>query len=117
VTADDLAPLLEFWQRQLRIQDWDVRLSVVRYHQIPGTLGQCKARVGSRQAIVSICDPDDIHPDASGADRDPEVTLVHELLHVAFPADMEDGTASTTQEQAIDATARALVLLRRGTPR
>lgn len=113
----DLVNLLAFWQRQLRIQDWDVRLSVVRYHEIEGNIGLCKAKASSRQAIIQLCDPQDLHHDASDSDRDLEVTLVHELLHVAFPSDLEDGRTSEAQEQAIDSTARALVLLRRGTPR
>lgn len=118
LTPDALSFAVEWWQRQLRLQDWDIRASVVRYYLDPdGALGRTKVHASTREAIVTLTDPADHHPDSSDVDRDLEVTLVHELLHVAFPHDSPDGSCSQDMERAIDSTARALVNLRRGAPR
>ena len=107
--------LTDYWQRQLRLQDWDVTVRVVRWHEVDGSpLGLCRVRWSTRDAEILLLDPQDYGPDRSGSDRDQELTLVHELLHIAFPGDRSDGSCSTTMEQAVEATARALVALNRG---
>ncbi len=113
MTADfDPTERTEHWQRQLRLQDWDVRTSVVRYHDMGVALGRCRSKVHGRDAIIEITCRADLHSDASEEDRDLEVTLVHELLHLKFPPVSRH--QSEALEQAIEATARALVRLDRG---
>lgn len=114
----DLAELREnmaYWQRVLRIQDWDVELQLQRHHEIgEGLLGQCIRNDSSRTAKVLLLDPRDLAPAGLPSGRDLEVTLVHELLHVVFHCASSETENRVAFEQAIDSTARALVRLDRG---
>jgi len=109
-----MTPLLLYWQRQLRLEDWDVHVDVVPAYQLGGDLGRCEVQHNTRRARIRIADPATIEGDPNPSVGDMEATLVHELLHVAFPGDLSDGSTSTAGEQATEATAQALVRLNRG---
>lgn len=104
------AGLLEYWQRQLRLQDWDVVADVVPARALGGAAGQTTTTPWRRYAAVQIADPATLDPDAGPGFRDLEATLVHELLHVAL-AGVGD---HAPLEPAIEALSRALVALNRG---
>jgi hypothetical protein len=99
--------LIAYWQRQLRLQGWDIEVTEVPAYLID-KLGQCMTVENTRRARIQIA----VDEDGKPCD-DAEMTLVHELLHVSFPG-VDDGRSSTRQEQAIEATAQALVRLNRG---
>ena len=110
----DHSGLLEYWQRQLRLQDWDIDVEIVRPLAIEGKAGDTRTTREVRQAWIRISDPSLSEQDFPEHFLDIEVTLVHELLHVAFAANIE---THDEVEPAIDATARALVALNRGEKR
>jgi hypothetical protein len=108
-----LSDLLAYWQRQLRIQDWDITLDVVPARVISAAAGCSTNCPGRRNAHIRLADPATLDPDAGSDYTDQEVTLVHELLHVALAAIPDHGPI----EPAIDSLARALVHLNRGNRR
>jgi|APSaa5957512622_1039677.scaffolds.fasta_scaffold13869_3 hypothetical protein len=106
---------LRYWQERLRVQDWDVTLRVLRYHEMgEGLLGQCFRNDASRTAEIRLLALEDVSGSVTPPGRDLEVTLVHELLHVLFHGASDETENRIAFEQAIDATARALVELDRG---
>lgn len=113
----DLDSLAVFWQRQLRLQDWTVSLLWTTYLDLDQCYGLSRVNRPVRHAFIRIARPETCPEDDRPKDHlDPEATLVHELLHLAFPPD-SGNECSVALEQAIDATARALVNLHRGVRR
>ena len=109
--------LVAYWQRQLRIEDWDIQVDTVPAHIIDGKAGQCSTWAALGRARIRLADPATLTPETCPIYNDLESTLVHELLHVAIPADQEDGRASEGQERAIEGIAQCLVRLNRGEKR
>lgn len=122
LTLEALRDRCEYWQRILRLQDWDVDLEIVRQRVVGrDTMGDCTRATLKRVARIRILDPRDI----DGQDmmtpaeaHDWELTLVHELLHLelhdAFPKGWPDGGAEElAMERAIDALSKGLVRLER----
>jgi hypothetical protein len=107
MTTDELKQLCAYWQKVLRLRDWDIDARIERIFDMPEKeiRGHVSYTIALKEAIIQILDPNDYFKD----DYSPEQSLVHELLHVAFA---EAGDA-TTVEQAVDATAKALVNLNR----
>lgn len=117
VTIEELQDRCAYWQKVLRLQDWDIKLSVVRQWEIPDSWGTCDPHLSKKIATIKILDKlDDGEPGCSEA-YDAEKTLVHELLHVHFEpfATKEDeGTpVEVAQHQVIHALSSALVALDR----
>jgi len=117
LTEDELRMKCYEWQAILRLQDWDVIISIDRARDmIPDVLGQCEWTLPTKQARIRILDPVDHPPDLKWP-QDMEQTLVHELLHLHFAPFNKfeaDSLEYVTMEQAIDLIAGALVRLKRG---
>jgi hypothetical protein len=117
LTQEQLEERLAFWQKVLRLQDWRVRVRLVRQRDLrdPGNQGESEWVLENRAAVIRVLEPFD-YPSDSVWPQDMERTLVHELLHLHFaPFDAEPDTAeSIAQEQAIDCIATGLVALHRG---
>jgi hypothetical protein len=116
-SEDQLQQDLDYWQKVLRLQDWDVEVNVVRARDM--TLENSAAAVTwvlpKRMASVTIMDPIDYPPGLMG-EQDQEVSLVHELLHLHYAPFDETEKGSLPEvmlEQSIEAISRALVLLKR----
>jgi hypothetical protein len=107
-----LTELCTIWQKRLRLQDWNVKVSTCRERDmcIEGTQGSCNYSHQLKAALIQILDPSDYPPESITA-QDIEVTLVHELLHLHFAAlePERDSPQHVALEQAIDLTAYALV--------
>jgi hypothetical protein len=106
-----------YWQRQLRLSDWKVKITIVRRHVLPaGRVADCTYHLASKSADIRILDQVDHHPNADFDDRDHEVCLVHELLHLhVAPFEPKPETLKAKMsEVAIESTAQALVLINRG---
>lgn len=113
---NDLVALVTYWQRQLRLQDWDLTVEVVAPHLVPG--GGCGASrwsPGLRHARILLADPEQLEGDLVEHCRDIEVTLVHEMVHVAMAG--VEVERHSDMEAGIDSVARALVQLNRGVRR
>lgn len=114
-TQPELVSLLVYWRKVLRLQDWDVRIKLVRDRDmvVANRQGECDISLRNKEALIRLLDPID-YPDGDWA-QDHEQTLVHELLHLHMaPFDPAPNTlAQDMQEQAIESIAKALVSLKR----
>jgi len=114
-TLPRLRELCRQWQKLLRLQDWDVRISWARGHGIDlatQTEGLCEWVARRKEAKIKVLDPVDWE---SMDTCDAEQILVHELLHLRFYgfAAKDDTPEDVAQEQAIHALSMALVMLKR----
>lgn len=104
-----------FWQKQLRLMDWDIQFIFSRTTK--GKAAFCRKLSDYKSAEVVVADPATL-PDSFLGNKDPEVSLVHELLHLQgealddFIGEYENGRWKNDQERCIELTAIALVNLR-----
>ncbi len=116
MTQKKLEALLVEWQAILRLNDWDVKASMVDAIRMPRARGDCSYVLETKTAEIRVRKPINDGPWPA----DPEEAFVHELLHLHFaPFEAaDDGSPqSVSQEQAINLIALALVTLKRRKPR
>lgn len=118
LTVEQLREKCAEWQKILRLQDWDVQVSVDRAFnmKLREVSGECEWLLQAKRAHIRILHPDD-HPRDTSLSEDMEQILVHELIHLHFaPFDkFEDGSLEQiAMEQAVDLIADSLVRLYRG---
>lgn len=114
-SKDELADSVSYWKDILRLQPWDIRVSIKRaFDMTPDCVGTCRAVKENQTAFIGLLDPIDYDP-SSSFPIDHEKTLVHELLHLHFEAIFPDGNSPLyfMVEQVIDALSKALVRVRR----
>jgi hypothetical protein len=117
LTEKQLQERCTYWQKVLRLQDWEVFVFVSRERNFlsPKSQGECEWVIGTKHASIRILDPADYPPNESFP-QDMERILVHELLHLHFaPFDNSEvgSMEDNAQEQAIESIASGLVLLER----
>ena len=108
----ELKELCAYWQKVLRLQDWDVNIKIARVFEMhEDGIGEINMVMSLKKAFIQILDTNDSAPDE---DKDIELTLVHELvhLHLAEWSEQESGMP-VSGEQAVDLLAKALVQLKR----
>lgn len=115
-TNRDLRTLCNYWQRTLRLADWEVRVKFGRSRDLVVGDGVAWGRISvqpdHRAAEMLILHPED-HHNAEGR-GEIESTIVHELLHIFFDSvNSAEKGHSTPEEQAINAIANALVRLKK----
>ena len=115
MTIEQLRDRCAYWQKVLRLQDWDIQLSLVRQWDVPDAFGTCDANLIKKIARIKILDPVDDGDPHDYEEYDAEKTLVHELLHVHFEpfAKKDDSPEETAQHQVVHVLAYALVGLDR----
>ncbi len=105
----------EWWQKELRLQDWDIKCWIRRQHDMdPNADGEFNLTKEHKQGWIKLLDSVDYSPNTSWP-QDHERTLVHELLHYHMTSiSVEEGALQeVAKEQMIELTAGALVNLRR----
>lgn len=106
------------WQRILRLKDWDIRIKIVRHHQVSnGTTGEADYSIQKQIACISIVEPAD-HSEDELVTEPPELVLIHELLHLHFSPFYHppEGSAEyMAHELALSRTALALYTLKGAT--
>lgn len=123
---EELQTLLKHWQRELRLDHWDIQMRYAAIDEIPGHGQSCAARY--HRAQILLIDPKDRTADAESRFRlDYEVIVVHELLHIQESIWRDnpkvedvldkDEWIRRCHENTMDATAEALVRARRGMTR
>ncbi len=115
-TEDELRIKCAEWQKILRLQDWDVRTSIIRERDMVTTESNAEISVNvqHRLAQLRIVDPIDYGDDNLNP-LDMERYLVHELLHIhlwPFTESLE-GPFQDAEEQALNMIAGALIELKR----
>ena len=113
LTQAQLEERLAYWQKQLRLQDWDVEIRMVRRFEAgdhEGSMAYVEVYLPKRHARINFIEPRDVDPEGWPVES-MERSLVHELLHLhMWPFNPEDDTpAYTAMEQAVHALAGALV--------
>ena len=106
---------LKFWQKELRIQDWDITVEFVRsFNMGREAHGHCHYVRPLKEAHIRIIDPKDVD-EALLIPFDAEQTLVHELLHISMFDDSENGSdKDILMEQFVNSMAKTLVKIKRG---
>ncbi len=118
---------LFYWKRQLRLDHIDFEIDLLRKEE-NDTLAQCCVAFAHHRQKIHIRHPGDrTERDKQDFRRDLEVAIVHELLHTKeatwrdHPAIDEpfkkDKWLVQLHEDSLDATAEALVRVRRGMTR
>ena len=118
LTEDELRAHLVFWQRHLRLQDWDIKVVIVRASGMTSkwNSGEMGTSECNKECKIEIMHPEDFQKDNLMQNLlDMEYVLVHELVHIHFEAfkTKEDTGERMAEEQAVNALSKALVGLRR----
>ncbi len=115
LSQENLESLLAEWQKILRLQDWQIKVSFARGHEIEGHQGRITIYLNFKQALIKLRNPidwtDEDFPD------DTEVDLVHELIHLhinTFDTTKPGTLERVALEQVDELLARALVGLNGG---
>src|SRR5215469_18222449 len=103
-TQKQLEAWLREWQKILRLQDWDCKVSLKRAADMHADSceGCNRYHTALKTASIHVRDPIDHESDAEWP-PDAEETIVHELIHLHFaPFYATKGLVNTFQEQAIE---------------
>lgn len=81
-----LNDLVKIWQQRLRLQDWDITVTIKRRYEIDemansSVLGLVRIADNFLKATIVLMDPQDFSPD----DDTFEQVLVHEMVHILLP--------------------------------
>lgn len=118
---DEARALCDEWQKRLRLQDWRISVDVLRHYRMPETVCEGGTEAAhmvkhrhTKQAEITICHPDDVHPETPDKPASLEQSIIHELLHIHMDAwDPEpDCSDYWEMECAINLIADAMVALR-----
>lgn len=119
ISQEELVVLCHQWQAVLRLQDWDVKVSLDRHFRFsqPGRDGEIGVFADCKSVDMRLLHPRDRPPDCIDA-HDIEQTIVHELLHIHFHelSRYDKPSKRRAEEQAITALASAYVRLHRFRP-
>jgi len=107
----DIKKLLKKWQRRLGLSDWMISVQFKDCIDMNQAQGRTKIQNCDQHAYIRLLQIED-RQKSDEADNDPELDLVHELIHVrlwAIDPDVGEGTLHVCREQAIDWIAKALI--------
>lgn len=117
---EEIRHQVDYWKRILALQDWNTEVRVCRQWEMenPHVIAQVDHNLRKKDAIIKVLSPKDLdgHLEMSinGEERDYDVHLAHELLHLHFaPLKLEGEANEILEEQAVHAISRGLVTLYR----
>ena len=116
MTLRQLRSLGEKWIERLRLQDWNITFRFATKEESKEAWGLAFRDHHDKAATIVIVNPSDPAWSSGDHHRDPEVILLHELIHVHFaPFAFRIGSPQhTTEENIVNQVARLLVALERG---
>jgi hypothetical protein len=102
--------IVDFYQPILGLQEWEIRAEWCSLHQIGAVHNhaQVETQTQKRRARILVAREEERMPCPVGFASDTEVNVVHELVHLRMASTWDEH-----DEWEIEATARALVHLRR----
>ena len=109
---EQLQEKLKQWQERLRLQDWIVKVKIVRQREMQADRqGEVEFNVHNKVAMIKIIDPIDYD---DWDKQDMEDTLVHELLHlhlsgISLHFGKNNDVYEMLEEQAIESIAHGLI--------
>jgi len=102
-----LTRLLRVWRKRIpMISPWKIRIRLERADKMDGTLGRCDMYVEMQMAQITILHPDDRN--GKPEESNPEVDLIHELLHIVLDGHCPQQRYSVPHEVAINALSETL---------
>lgn len=109
---DALEECCRWWQKRLRLMDWEIHVLVVRDNDdtMGSNLGCCNVTEQFKLSTIRLQDPIDYLNDRFPYDM--EHTLVHEMLHILLwgcKIPLLPAPEAICEEQAINFLADALV--------
>lgn len=114
---DDLQKQCHMWQRKLRLQDWNVHVSLARLSDMPGgdAIGAIVPRHERKDAQMTLLTPLDLPLVSAGFLQQEELnydlTIVHELIHLhlwSFTLNLTEAQL-VCEEQAVNALSRCII--------
>lgn len=114
LTQEELENKLEYWKEKLRLQDWDIEVSIRRKNDMQfDALAIVSWTLSKKMATIRVLDQIDYDPSCMGV-RDMENDLIHELLHLHFAPindhfSNDNDVYSTFEEQAIESITSGLI--------
>jgi len=96
MTEQGIADCIKYWQAQLRLGDWEIEHSLVRYGDI-NCYAQMRWTLPTKGAAIDIADPDTWPTDYNETDM--EDSIVHELVHVLNAPLIQKFKSSMTTEE------------------
>jgi hypothetical protein len=111
--TDRLPQTMQKWQRRLGLSDWEIEVAYLSCIDINQAQGRVTTNSNAQTAQIRLMSPDDRQKNDPN-DRDIELDLVHELIHVRLWAVAPTGAERSELEakcleQAIDWMARAML--------
>ena len=110
-TEAQLNELCKEYQSLLRIQDWNIRVTIVPEGEIEGASGQHNSDLGSMTSHIRMCSEESFTPRHATPELDMQQVLLHELVHIVFSTlgpNEDDEVKHTLWESGIDRIACAL---------
>jgi len=101
----ELNKLLRYWQKRLRLQDWDITVSLFRNFSST-SISNCIAHYQTKSCLIKI--DLDTGKDYSGRKYTIEELLVHELLEIYF-INISKSDKETEKDMAINMITDALM--------
>jgi hypothetical protein len=107
-----VADRLHVWQQRMNLQDWDIRVQLVRAKKLePKTLGNVHWDTDVKQATIDVLSPLDYQLPYNAMLADMEVTVVHELVHIELASLPRSEASRGTEEHAVQEITAALLRL------
>lgn len=116
-SQEQLNESLAIWQKELRLQDWEIEAAVKPSYKMftVGSQASIEWSLNEKTAVIHLLDPEE-YPPGTVREQDHEVSLVHELIHLHY-APFEDTANQSLEhsmmELSIDVLSNTLVRLRR----
>lgn len=105
ITQKELNKLLRYWQKRLRLQDWNITARIIPNFS-SNAIGQCSPFYQNRECLIKI-DPEYL-PAYDGVKCTIEELLIHELLEIYFINIVKDNK-EVEKDMAINMIAEALI--------
>ena len=113
-TIEELQELCDDWCKRLGMENWDIKLKLVKQKEIEDKMAEVSWNVKKRMAIIKVLRHEEYED--TFWPHDMEASLVHELLHLQFCAfdNFEEGNPlEISLEQSVEQLAVTLVGLKR----
>lgn len=108
------AEKLSLWKGRLGLDAWNVSIVLTKRADLkPKTLGGIVWDKRKKSAVISVMHPSDYNMSVEAMLNDMEETVVHELLHLKLSALSRSEASRSSEEEAVNGIAGALLKLER----
>lgn len=105
---------LAVWRQSLNLEEWQISIVMTRRGGLqPKTRGQVKWDKAKKTAAIAVLDASDYELPLAEMLADMEFTVVHELVHLELASLPHSEASRSTEEQAVNRIAEALLRLDR----